>query len=191
MFSALAADLLAPEDSAAYNQAIMDLGATVCTPRNARCAECVLQLRCVAFNGGVINDLPVRSKKTAVRTRYFHYLLLKCEDELWMNKRTGNDIWENLYQPFLIEADGPLEISDVEKSAIFETGALINNQLQFQGHSVQRLTHQLIDARFFSVSLTKKPAIEQIGGEWMNPSQLQKAAMPKTVLSFLRKNLYF
>ena len=48
-FASLAQKLLDPKNPAAYNQAIMDLGATICTPKNVQCEECPLQKKCVAY----------------------------------------------------------------------------------------------------------------------------------------------
>jgi A/G-specific adenine glycosylase len=45
------------------NQALMELGATVCTPRGARCSECPLRRRCDARGAGDVEQLPVRGRK--------------------------------------------------------------------------------------------------------------------------------
>ena len=56
-FQSLAAELLDKKNSAAYNQAIMDHGATVCTPLAPRCKECALQEKCIALKGGRTRDV--------------------------------------------------------------------------------------------------------------------------------------
>ncbi len=97
IFAELAQQLLNKNGSAAYNQAIMDLGATVCTPRNPTCSACPLHKKCIAYEQGLTGLLPIKSKKTAVKTRYFNYLLLQWKDMLWIHKRTGNDICQSLH----------------------------------------------------------------------------------------------
>ncbi len=91
----------------------MDLGATICIPKNPLCNTCPLQKRCVALKRQIIHLLPIRSKKQTVRKRYFHYLLLKWRNTIWIHKRTANDIWENLHEPFLIESDHFLDINSL------------------------------------------------------------------------------
>jgi A/G-specific adenine glycosylase len=190
-FALLAQQLLDVADSAAYNQAIMDLGATVCTPAKPVCDQCSLQAQCLAYRHNVIDLLPVKSKKLVVRTRYFHYLLLEWEDKIWIQKRAEKDIWENLHQPFLIESDQPMDKNELLASAVFTDQCFDYSSVDFAASSSQRLTHQVIAARFFYVHLLQKPDIAVQPGEWMLPDELKKMAFPKTVLSFLEKKLYF
>lgn len=49
-----------------YTQAVMDLGATLCTPRRPRCPECPLQALCQGYARGRVEDLPVRAKRQAI-----------------------------------------------------------------------------------------------------------------------------
>lgn len=190
-FSALADELLNKKESAAYNQAIMDLGATVCTPRKPLCNECPLQQKCVATSSGLIEVLPVRSKKVTVRTRYFHYLLLTWEDTIWIHKREAGDIWENLHEPYLIESTAPLETADLMHNQALKNMHINAGDISYSGSSRQRLTHQLIEARFFTIALHQKPHITDRTGKWLTMSELKSAAFPKTLVSFLEKNLYF
>ena len=66
----LAADLLAPESPGDVNQALMELGATVCTPKQPRCSDCPWQRACLAHARGRVLEYPMLSKRqkaTAVR----------------------------------------------------------------------------------------------------------------------------
>jgi len=66
----LAATLLDPHRPGDSNQALMELGATVCTPRAPRCSRCPLAKRCEAFARGAPESFPARRKPTnAVRVR--------------------------------------------------------------------------------------------------------------------------
>ena len=191
LFAHLAEQLLFNEDSASYNQAIMDLGATICLPRNALCAQCPLQNKCLAFHGNLVSLLPVRGKKTKVTKRYFNYLVLKWEGTIWMHKRAAKDIWENLYEPFLIETDEPMDINLLTSNDRFKTEHFDYSTINYEYKSSQRLTHRIIEARFFRLNLNGKPAKLDDEGIWMDQKELKKSAMPKTVLSFLENNLYF
>ena len=59
-FRAVAESWLDPRDPGAFNQALMELGATLCTPRRPLCAECPLRPRCRAFAHGTVAQLPVK-----------------------------------------------------------------------------------------------------------------------------------
>jgi len=95
-FSILAAQLLDKKRPGLYNQAIMDLGAMICKPRQALCSSCPLQARCRAFKLGAVEQLPVKAKRPAKRTRWFYYLVIRHKDQCLVRKRTGKDIWQNL-----------------------------------------------------------------------------------------------
>jgi A/G-specific adenine glycosylase len=60
LFRAHAAELLPVGGASAFNQALMDLGATLCTPSNPNCDACPLQADCLAFQGGFQAQRPVR-----------------------------------------------------------------------------------------------------------------------------------
>ena len=191
LFSELARQLLDTKNSAAYNQAIMDLGATVCTPRNPLCDSCPLQKKCAAFHQGMIDLLPVRSKKQSVRKRYFNYLLLKHKGSIWIHKRTGKDIWQNLHEPLLIESNSPFNADSLKEDPIFKKLNINSEKIILEGKSTQRLTHQLIESRFFGINLKKRININNLNGMWLSTNDLKKTAFPTTLVSFLENNLYF
>ncbi len=65
-----AQDLLAPRAPGDWNQALMELGETVCTPQSPRCAECPVSRWCRAYARGITGKIPApRRKRTAVHVR--------------------------------------------------------------------------------------------------------------------------
>ncbi len=134
--------------------------------------------------------LPVKSKKLEVKKRYFHYLLIHAADKVWIQKRTGKDIWQNLHEPYLLEADQPLDTSELVQHAEYKSLKLPKAKPEYEGSLSQRLTHRIIESRFYSLHIPK--AIEMPGeGSWQPISALKKLAFPKTLVSFLEKKLYF
>ena len=61
----VADQMLDRSDPARWNQAVMELGATICLPRDARCGECPVAAHCAARRAGTQNDLPLRRAKPA------------------------------------------------------------------------------------------------------------------------------
>ncbi len=190
-FSILATELLETKDSAAYNQAIMDLGATICTPKKPLCEQCPLQKKCTAYHHELIDILPVRSKKQSVKTRHFNYLLLKWNNKIWIQKRIGNDIWENLHEPYLIESAEPLTLKELLANEQFKKANLTYSSIKYEGFATQRLTHQVINTRFFSLNTSGKANMALKEGKWLDVNGLKNTAFPKTLVSFLENNLYF
>jgi A/G-specific adenine glycosylase len=48
-----------------FTQAVMELGATICTPRGPRCGDCPVRAACAAFAGGKVDQIPRRARKPA------------------------------------------------------------------------------------------------------------------------------
>lgn len=190
-FSVLANELLEKSDSAGYNQAIMDLGATVCKPATPSCELCPLEKKCVAKNGGIINDLPVRSKKVRVRKRYFHYVIFICNDEMWLHKRTANDIWQNLYEPFLAESDKSLDKQELATHDLLKELKIDSKYLSYEGQISQRLTHRIIESRFFLYESSKPIKALLTNGIWVKLNRIKDFAFPKSIVSFFQKKSYF
>lgn len=108
-FTELAQTLLDKKRPGDYNQAIMDFGATVCTPAAPQCLVCPLAAVCRALADGRVEQLPVKAQKTKISNRYFHYIYVKQGENTWLHKRGAGDVWQNLYEPPLVEtktADG-------------------------------------------------------------------------------------
>lgn len=114
-FAALARQLLDTSHPALYNQAIMDFGALVCTPRAPLCHDCPLADACAAYHEGRADHLPVKSKKTTVKDRYFAYIIIldECENAIYIHRRAEGDIWTGLYEPLLVETPAKAELADV------------------------------------------------------------------------------
>ena len=78
-FAQLAQELIDENNPAVYNQAIMDFGGVVCSPKNPKCEDCPFHKICIAKNHALIEQLPYREKRTKIKNRYFNYLLIKSD----------------------------------------------------------------------------------------------------------------
>lgn len=188
-FQELAEKVLDKTDSAGYNQAIMDFGATVCTPQNPKCRDCPLKEHCFAFRKDLVPFLPVKIKKQPVRKRYFHYLVFKSGGRIWIQKRTGKDIWQNLHEPFLVEHDGVLRTEDIRNLSVLKNQNV--RDISYGGFLKQRLSHQLIETHFFEISTVENIFPETENGGWREIGKLKNLAFPKSILSFFEKKFYF
>ena len=102
-FAALAQKLLDKKNPGDHNQALMDLGAMVCTPQAPQCLVCPLAKICQAYQKGTQEKLPVKTQKTKISTRYFHYIYVEQGNSTWLHQRGPGDVWQNLYEPPLAE----------------------------------------------------------------------------------------
>ncbi|MCX8079897.1 MAG: A/G-specific adenine glycosylase [Bacteroidia bacterium] len=86
-----------------YNQAIMEMGATCCTPKNPNCNLCPFQKYCYAFNHQKTSILPQKTKKINVNKRYFIYYIIEKNNTYYFQRREKEDIWKGMYEPLLKE----------------------------------------------------------------------------------------
>ncbi|MDX1491639.1 MAG: A/G-specific adenine glycosylase [Pseudohongiellaceae bacterium] len=81
-----------------YTQAMMDLGATVCTRSKPNCTQCPLSTDCKAFQQGLTAEFPHRKPKTKIPTKHTHMLI--CQDNekrVLLEKRPDSGIWGGLW----------------------------------------------------------------------------------------------
>lgn len=82
------AKMLVPEgDAHDYTQAIMDLGATVCTPKRPDCKQCPLAGICRAFADDLTSTVPVSLPRSKVSTRYQAIVLVECDGQILIRRR--------------------------------------------------------------------------------------------------------
>lgn len=83
----LAATLASPRRAGDYGQALMDLGAVICTPKSPKCEDCIWQPHCAAFKAGDQTDFPKRIKKAKLPIRYGAVFILRNETEILLQTR--------------------------------------------------------------------------------------------------------
>jgi A/G-specific adenine glycosylase len=72
-----------------FAQAMMDLGATICTARKATCLACPLMKHCQGYAKGIAENLPVKPAKAAKPTRTGTAYWIEQDDHVWLIKRPG------------------------------------------------------------------------------------------------------
>ena len=80
-------------------QALMELGATVCTPRGPKCGVCPWKNLCMAHQAGVETTYPRKAAKTSKPQRYGVLYLLTCGDEIYLERRPDNGLLGGYWAP--------------------------------------------------------------------------------------------
>ena len=106
----LAAALVPSERPGDHNQAVMDLGATVCVPGTPDCARCPLSSFCDAFKAGDAADLPVLPKAKAQKVIPYNILIIRSGDRVLMRQRTERLLQGLWVFPMFEGESGPEEI---------------------------------------------------------------------------------
>ena len=151
IFSEIAAKLLSDKNPGFHNQALMEFGALQCRPKSPNCASCPLSGTCYAFTNEQTENLPVRKQKGKNIFRYFCFYLIESGEMICLEKRTGNDIWKNLYQFPLLETKNELSEKEIlSTKPSFLKGYKLNVK-SVSDREKHVLSHQTIFARLIHV----------------------------------------
>lgn len=189
LFAAVADELLDKKNPALYNQAIMDFGAIQCSPQSPNCMFCPLASGCSALAGGMVTQLPVKQHKTKTTNRYFNYIYVRMGAYTLINKRTGNDIWRNLFEFPLIET--PEAVSEEEFPALPELRAMFAEGetpiVRLVCRDVKHvLSHRVIYANFYMVDLPENSQ-SFTSYQKIKADELEQYAVSRLVHAFIEK----
>ena len=126
--------LISHENPSYFNQALMEIGAIVCTPTSPSCLLCPVREHCVGFHEGVQNELPVKTKNK--KKRDVHLAAVVLEDSLGrtlIHKRSEKGLLANLWEfpnieinlPYRTEGEQLTEFLKQEYRVEAEIGDLI------------------------------------------------------------------
>ena len=142
-----------------FNQAMMELGATVCVPRSPRCGECPVARFCDARATGRETELPVKLKKNASRDVPLDLALLRNGSEFFLIERAAGErrlagFWE------------------LPPKNLFP---------RWRGRLAAQFTHQIVNDRF-RISIFEGTAPKVLpAGKWLSPAELD--AIPLTTVT--------
>ena len=185
-FEALANQLIPKDYPGEFNQAMMDFGARLCTPKNPKCSSCPVSSSCFAHQYNMVSDLPVKINKTKVKDRHFHYYVIKCGENWVWKKRGSGDIWEGLF-------DFPLkESTDQEQTMSMEIPLVSERKIQSLPKKYRHiLSHQRLNAVFSEIEIGEEN-LDKLEN-WCNSEgfvlveedKIEYLAKPKLIVNFL------
>jgi A/G-specific adenine glycosylase len=185
-FQYLADELLHTTQPALHNSAIMEFGALWCKPKNPRCEDCPLQENCLAYNHNTVEHLPVKEKSIKIKNRYLHYFVFNLDNEVYIQKRTEKDIWQNLYEFFLIET-----FDIVKETELFSHANLLSVTDEFEVISVTPvkkhiLSHQHLYATFYELKIKKTLSNSNLLK--VSRDELNLYGLPQLITKYLEKH---
>lgn len=183
-YKALAQQLILKAQPSAYNQAIMDLGATICTPLSPKCTACPVARICLSYGKEeLIKLLPIKAKKTAITELYLDYFLLLSEQSFVVEQRDTKSIWKGLYQLPLVKQQAQ-HLTPTQVEAYLTEQWAWHDTLTLPTH---RLTHRLLNIRVHIcqaiTSVPQLPPKEQL----LPIAEHTTLAFPKPLRHFLDK----
>jgi A/G-specific adenine glycosylase len=164
---------------AGYTQAIMDLGATVCTRANPDCAHCPLVRGCGAFAAGLVDQLPARRARRPRERRRTQMVLLLQQGRVLLRRRPPRGVWGGLW--------APPEFADEKAVRSFRArigpGTTRARRLPALRHS---FTHFELDISPWVLEIARDARLAAGAGErWVSPTGDPDVGMPAPVARLL------
>lgn len=164
-----------------YTQGVMDLGATVCTPKKPQCPECPLASSCVAQAEGSPERYPIKTRKLKRTSEQLWVLQLQTQaGDVWLQQRPQTGVWAGLYCLPVFDSFEALQAALPEK--------LLSQLIEGQVFK-HVLTHK--DLHLHPTSLMLPDAAKQEAllkdGRWIRAEDWPKLGLPAPVRQLLSR----
>ena len=168
-------------DIATYTQALMDMGATLCTRSNPKCEACPVQADCVAFQGNRIAELPTPRPKKSIPEKKAVFLLLMHGNDILLEKRPGSGIWGGLWCPPQFEDEAAALMWCAQRGI-----ASANNSREALPPFMHTFTHFKLHITPMLLRVTHKPRqAQQSASMWLGVGEALQGAIPAPVRKIL------
>ena len=166
-----------------YTQALMDLGATVCTPRRPTCTMCPVHADCIAFTTDRVAQLPTpKPRKTTPERSVVMLVLIDPDGRILFERRPPAGLWGGLLG--LPEcADTAAARAELVQFDHRDTDVVVGRNYRHV------FTHFKLDITPWIVEVASHPAIGERECEWHAPSAFAELALPTAVRRVLDQSL--
>jgi len=129
-----------------------------------------------------VHQLPVKEKTLQRKNRWLYYFIFECNGKALVHKRTGNDIWQNLFEFYLVETSEQVKWNEERVQELLHEQLGITNAsiVEISPLQKQQLTHQQIRGQFIKAVLTTVPATLS-HYEWATKETLTNLAFPRFI----------
>jgi len=165
-------DLARPGD---FNQAMMELGATLCTPKRPACDACPIGNDCIAFKAGMPERYPLPLEKTKAIRRTDVIIIPMCGGKTLTEQLPPDGLWGGLYsfpRAVVMEGESAIEVASRFAVEVLGSGEWHPNELGRIRHSVTVYSVELIAFVVKTSHIARKP------DAWKSLSEIDTYAMP-------------
>lgn len=169
----------------ALNQSLMELGATICTPREPECGRCPIQGFCVASQAGMTERIPAPRRRAEQERREMRVIVMVSQGKFLVRRRPqgghNEDLWE-----FPGYSTHPEEHSPEGRALrrLLEQEA----DQEILGSLKHCITKYRISLDVCRISVARKP--KSVSGEWVERSTLDTLAFPAAHRRIIREFLH-
>ena len=170
--------LLPKKDIESYTQALMDLGATVCTRSTPRCDACPIRISCKARKANRTAEIPAPRPRKTLPQKAVTWLLLFDRGQILLEKRPAPGIWGGLWS----FPEAPAKDVDGHCRRSFGCEVCSAKTLETLEHG---FTHFRLRIRPILCLVKSNPRLESPGRLWIEIEEARDAAVPTPVRRLL------
>ena len=179
---ARAEQLLPRQEIEIYTQALMDLGATICTRSKPKCLACPLQNDCIAYAQNRITELPSPKPRKALPQKETVMLIMLRQGEVLLEKRPPSGIWGGMWSfPEIDRASDSVHIC----SANYGVEARLAAPLSSLDHTFTHFKLRIFPQPMHVIDIHTR--VNQASHLWLNLDDALGAAIPTPVRKLLRQ----
>lgn len=147
-----------------FAQGLLDMGATVCKPKQPLCQNCDFQSHCVALQTQRVASLPTPKPKKITPVRSGQFLWIESKGKILLEKRMDTGIWEGLWCLPQIELEQ------------------LASQISLKGTFKHTFTHYKLEANVWQLDAIYTPKTEQA---WFSSADCERLGLPTPIRRFL------
>jgi A/G-specific adenine glycosylase len=187
VFEKAVRQLISHENPSAFNQALMELGALICTPTSPSCLLCPVRDHCQAFHEGVQTELPIKTKKNSQRDVQLAAVILKNEHgKLLIHKRPQSGLLANLWEFPNIEIQQPILTDRKQIVELFRNTYNMNIKLEKSIGQIEHIfSHLIWNITVYTGVISPE---FQVGDEWnfVTFDEMEQYAFPVSYQKILK-----
>ena len=173
------------EEARNFNQALMELGATVCLPSSPNCLLCPIRQHCLAFELGKVEAIPASKPGKVPRQRYRACAVIRCNNKLLFSKRLENSLLEGLWEFPSVESDTKKKLKGTLEEHL-ERNYGIKVTL---GKEIHQLEHRYTSFKtrvgFYQAALEAPGKKSNETTSWVEIPKIEDLALPRPYRRFI------
>ncbi len=169
-----------PKDASSFNQALMELGALICLPRNPHCEACPVASTCWAFENQVQHELPVKSKKIKQKKEKMAFLWIETEGKIMMEKTDSAGLLSGLWTLPRLQVEDDQKIEDLIENWLKSTYQMVLIRAEEIKVVKHIFTHKIWEMKLFKITVYQDH-LRESENQWFSRDEIKKLALSKAV----------
>ena len=173
-----AKNLLPKKDFRAYSQGMMDLGSTLCVPKNPLCKKCPVSKNCQTFEFNYQDEIPFKTASKPKKEKEINWFFIFSKNKVLLKRNKNKGIWQNLWlfpEKDILSKDNLCLLEKKESLPIF----------------THNLSHQKLNISTLKYSIENKDRlkIDRSHSIWVSKSDSVKMGIPKPIKELINNYL--